>query len=280
MINLSDEDKKIIHDYFFGDSLIYCGVKRFDLSTGSYYAKYCCGDNALKELFGKKIFDFVGIKSPEYKYYDELNSVIICEDLHSIGNFTYMSKIPRIIEETRNKTFSFGMLIDNLRELCLNKEEIYIQAVVMHFIDILFSNIDRHLNNYGIFIEDNIGTLAVFDNGLFLSYFDNATKPPSCPTYNKRNSKIIECEHFFQSLPNEYIVNLYEIYLRFNVLFVKKLMCDIEKNTGKSFYSKKGTLLKFYKNYLLIGCIFNKYLNNNVKKSVKSEVKLSMMKKD
>ena len=151
----------------------------------------------------------------------------------------------------------------------------------MHFIDILFSNTERVLSKYGIFIEDCIGTLAVFDNGSFLNQFDRATEPSSCfYTYNKKNSKIIECDYFLKLLPLEYMIKLYEIYLRFNLSFVMKLMIDTEKETGKKFSAKKDILLKYYKNYLLIGCIFNKYLNNNVKKSVNSEVKLSMMKKD
>ena len=59
----------------------------------------------------------------------------------------------------------------------------------MHFIDMLFSNVDRHIYNYGISIdENNNGCLVVFDNGLFLDYFDKIVKPPS--TINVKYPKV------------------------------------------------------------------------------------------
>ena len=268
MISLTDKEKYIIKKYIVEHDIVYFNVKKFDFSNGTYYIKFCKEDEAFKELLGKKVFDIVGIKCPEYKYYKDLYCVV-SEDLNTFGKFTYMSDFPFIVDDTTYRRISFGILVEAVCKYFNNKDDVYYQVVVMHFIDILFSNIDRHLNNYGVFIdENNNGSLAGFDNGLLLDNFDCITKPQSCITEKMFFSKIVECEYFIKKLPLEYRLKLYELYLKFTPSFVKELMEEVDNESGINFKAKKSTLLKYYKNYLLVGMVMNKYISHSDKKEI------------
>ena len=267
MINLNDRDKLLIKKYIVDHDISYYCVNRFNLSEGSYYVKYCTPDEGFREMLGKRIFDLVGIKCPDYKYYKELYCVI-SEDLNSCGEFIYMSNFPFIVDDTTYRRISFEILVDAICKYFTNKDEVYFQIVVMHFIDILFSNVDRHLNNYGVYSDGKIGSLAVFDNGLLLDNFDCITKPPTCVTEKMLFTKMIECDYFIKKLPSEYKFKLYELYLKFTPSFVKKLIEELEKESGIEFKTKKSTLLKYYKNYLFTGIVLNKYTSMFDRKEV------------
>ena len=62
MIYLTEKDKEQIK-YDEWDKVV-----RFDLSEGSHYAKFTDQTGVFRELFGKKIFDKIGISSPDYLY--------------------------------------------------------------------------------------------------------------------------------------------------------------------------------------------------------------------
>ena len=80
MIILNNEDKlKLKYDRNIR-------VKYVDLSIGSYYAKYCFDDEIFKELLGKKVFDMVGIKCPNYFMFRDEHCVL-SEDLNKYNHF-------------------------------------------------------------------------------------------------------------------------------------------------------------------------------------------------
>ena len=63
MICLTEEDKEQIK-YDEWDKVV-----RFDLSEGSHYAKFTDQTGAFRELFGKKIFDKIGISLFHESFY-------------------------------------------------------------------------------------------------------------------------------------------------------------------------------------------------------------------
>ena len=274
MINLNEKDKFKIKRYIVEHDISHYSVNRFNLSNGSFYVKYCTPDEGFREMLGKRIFDIAGIKCPDYKYYKELHCVV-SEDLNSFGKFIYMSNFPFIVEDTTYRRISFGILVDAVCNYFDNKDEIYYQVAVMHFIDILFSNIDRHLNNYGVYVKENKGILSVFDNGMLLNNFDCITKPQSCISDKMFFTKMIECDHFIKNLPLKYRLKLYELYLKFTPDFVKELIDNLENESGIEFISKKSTLLKYYKNYLFTGFVLSKHTNMCDRREI---VKLNKMK--
>ena len=140
MIKLSFEDRLQIKEKNFD----YFNVHHFDFSCGSFYVKKCSLGDSFMELFAKKVFDIVGIICANYYLLND--NFIISEDLKKLDNFLYITNLRGI--KLRNVTLD--MVRDSLTEIVCNKEDIKLQLNIMHFIDILFSNTDRHTKNYGI----------------------------------------------------------------------------------------------------------------------------------
>lgn len=242
MIYLTEEDKSRIK-YDGWDK-----IKRIDLSNGSFYTKFTGKDGAFRELFGKKIFDIVGIPSPEYLYIKEENCILSTDLREEYPNF----KLAYEMADIRNINDLY-----NLIKKFKNYDEIIKQVNIMHFIDILFGNTDRHSNNYGFNInEDGTASLVVLDNEEMLFDYIHATRPVSFPTENHLSfidySKEAEYKYFLESLPEEHKQVIYYLLQIFNIKEVFKLMNDLEQENNCRFKNKRKFFLEYLKNYLKI----------------------------
>ena len=186
-------------------------------------------EDKLRELIGKEVFDMVGIKCPEYCYIKE-KRCLVSEDLHNLNAFMYMSEIPEIKKDIYWRRITLDIVKKSACEIINNKEELELEINIMHFIDILFSNADRHLNNYGISIdENNLGHISVFDNGMFIENLDCVTKPMACSVTNKK-PKYQECEYFIKKLKEEHKKYIYEIFKTFTPKILILIMNKIESH--------------------------------------------------
>lgn len=271
MLKLSEKEKNKLKR----SDLSYHNVKQYKLKSGSYYVKYCFEDEGLKELIGKKVFDIVGIKCPEY-FYMINDKKLISSDLTSLSRFMYMDKLPGIDDDIYFRQITLDIVIDAVLKEVRNKEEMLLQINIMHFIDILFSNIDRHLGNYGLFFDkNNNGYLAVFDNGLFISHLDCVTRPLSKTGIKGFNPKGQECEYFLENLSLEHKKYMYELFLKFTPSVVEEIILSIEKEYNYNFRLSKKLIREYKKNYLMIYFIINKSIKSEIQKEKTKEIKLN-----
>lgn len=254
MINFSEEDIEIINNI----SNTYINVHHVNLSSGAYYVKFCTEDEALKEILGKKIFDVVGIYCPKYTYLKE-QKCIVSEDLNQLLNFKYMKELKFL------KSVTLDTVINKVCQIVANKNEITRELNIMHFIDILFSNTDRHTNNYGLTIdESNNSKLVVFDNGMFLEHLDYVTKPVSSRISSLKNAKASECEAFLNTLTNEELEIILELFNRFKPENIELILNSIEIEYNFKFNSKNTLLKNYIQNYKQLFYIMYKYKTINL----------------
>ena len=246
MIKLTEEDKlKIIRNK---PTTKLNRVKKLDLDCGPCYAKFCDNTGAFRELFGKKIFDIVGIASADYTFYKEENCVISSDLVKEYKNFKQTTSLGEV--NNLGQLHKIAMQFNNYDELC-------IQINIMHFIDMLFGNVDRHTDNYGFSIDEkNNAKLVVLDNELMLHDYYHAKRPVSFPTTSPlafvTYSHESEMNFFIHNL-SEHQQNLMMHYLKtFNMKNVYMIMRSIERN-NKCKFKEKNTLLKNYmKNYMRV----------------------------
>lgn len=240
MIYITEQDK---------DKINYNGwekVERLDLSNGSYYAKYTGTDGAFRELFGKKIFDMVGIPSPDYLYIKDKNCILTTDLREKYKNFVFANELGDIT--------SIDVLEEVLKQFT-NYDELIKAINIMHFIDILFCNTDRHSSNYGFAInEDNSATLVVLDNELMLDDFTHATRPVSFPTNSHftflEYSKVAEYIYFLEKLPEDQKQIVYYLLKKFDIKTVYSIMTEIETEHKCKFKRKNKIFINYLKNYI------------------------------
>lgn len=253
MINLTEEDKKKIK-YEMN-----VWLRNVQLSTGSYYAKYCSmfcsADTMYGELIGKKVADIVGLKCPNYYiYWDE--QCILSEDLNSYKGFYFAKDIGinnTILNDIRE-------CLEKQRDECgrfTNVDELMFQVYMMHFIDILFSNTDRHEENYGFILKDDgKGELVIFDHGDILTHLDIATRPLSFDKASDMDyalySKAAEASYFFENASEEVMTMVNSLFLAFDVRRVSMILNSVEKDANRKFVHKKEYLKAYKKNYKMI----------------------------
>ena len=207
------------------------------------------------------------------EYFLEKENCVISEDLNDLPNFQYINDISSVKKCLKSRQIISLDLISNLlMDIIYNKDEIKLQVNIMHFIDILFSNVDRHICNYGISIdENNNGNLIVFDNGLFLYYFDKIVKPPSTVNLKYPKERIGEIEYFIKNLSFEHKKYIYEIFCRLTPYNVLLIMDKIEREYNFKFSSKNKLIINYTKNYFILNGLINKFIGNNIRKKVNSE---------
>lgn len=141
-----------------------------------------------------------------------------------------------------------------------NLNKIYFQIDVMHFIDILLSNIDRHISNFGFSLkEDNTGYLVVYDNADMLNEFDKATRPMSIETTEPLSfvfiKKGIEAKEFINNVDEDayqYFMKIYDMLTPSRLFSMIKV---IEKEINIKFPDKIFVYKSYVRNYLMIGKI-------------------------
>lgn len=260
MILNSDDIKKI---QFKKDNVV---VKKVNLSIGHYYAKYCTIQDAFRELLGKKVFDLVGIKCPLYHYVEQAHCVI-SEDIKNFD--TFYNPFDLEMNGYTLKDIKEKLLLQQEQGKFTNIDHIYFQIDVMHFIDILLSNIDRHISNFGFSLkDDNTGYLVVYDNADMLNEFEKATRPMAIETSEPLSfvftSKRAEAKEFINNVDEgtyQYFMRIYEM-LAPNRLFSMIKIIEIENNI--KFHDKISVFKSYIRNYLMIGKILKQ--NNKIKK--------------
>lgn len=237
MIYLTEEDKSKIQ---------YNGLYRVDLSSGSYYVKNTGNSGAFRELFGKKIFDIVGILSPEYLYIKDKNCILSSDLNQTYKRFIFASQL--------NDITNINVLYESLKQF-KNYEELITSVNIMHFIDTLFCNTDRHSDNYGFAVnEDNTARLVVLDNELMLDDFTCATRPVSFPTHShviyRSYSKECEYKYFLDTLSEEHKLLIFYLLKKIDLKTVYFIMNSLERENNCKFKNK--FFLKYVKNYIML----------------------------
>ncbi len=244
---LSDKDVELLK--FKENDVV---VKKVILSTGEYYVKYCSNRDAFMELLGKIVFDLVGICCPEYIYIKEAHCVL-SEDIKKYDTFYNpfdLNMNGYTLKNVKERLFE--------SELFSNLEQINLHINVMHFIDILFSNIDRHISNFCFLRkEDGSGYLVVFDNADFLQKFDKATRPMSIDDADSLSfvftDKEVEARDFIGKLSEEERLYLLKIYEMFSPMRLFTIVRQIEKENNIKLPDKLDVFKKYLKNYLMVG---------------------------
>lgn len=201
----------------------------------------------------------VGIKCPNY-YMIQDEHCVLSEDLNNYNKFYYTDEIIENVTSINDLKIFFEYQSDKYNRYT-NIDELMFQIYIMHFIDILFSNVDRHTSNYGFYLNDD-GTayLVVFDNGEFLDHFDKATRPVSFPSNDPMNyafySKETECRYFMEHADDK-IMEMVKITLsKFNLNTVRLVMKEVEKDTNYKFSCKNKLMISYLKNYLMVYKVF------------------------
>ncbi len=247
---LSREDIKTL--IFKEDRVV---VRKIKLSIGEYYAKYCNDYDAFRELLGKKVFDLVGIKCPEYKYVKEVHCVI-SEDVEKWDKYYNPFDLNMNGHTLMN-------VKDKLYGKFTNSDEICFQVDLMHFIDILFANIDRHVSNFGFSKkEDGSGYLVVFDNAEFLYDFEKGTRPMAIDdsdallfVFTRKQDEALE---FFSKLSEEEKQYFLKVYEMFSPMRVLTIINSIEKENSIKLPNKLRVLKDYIKNYIMVGKVLKK----------------------
>lgn len=244
----SDLDK-IQHDYFVM-------ADRVDLSIGSYYYKFCSINSRFMELLGAKVFDLVGIKHAEYEYVQE-KACLLSKDLNTYERLYSCYDLYIMRANTLDQVMS---AMDKLGIQCgYDVSKVKLQIEVMHFIDILFSNIDRHISNFGFYLyPDGLVELVVLDNEYFLQNFKIATRPMACGDDEIEEqdfmgiSKRYEASKFFESMSDE----LRELIPKYLELFspsrVEVMLNSLEDEQCLGWPNKRYSLRHYKKNYKMI----------------------------
>jgi hypothetical protein len=242
MIELTEEDKAKI-EYQGWDN-----VSKFNLSSGIYYGKFTNNDGAFKELFGKKIFDIVGINSAKYYYFQEKECIVSTDLEKQYKNYKPASKYGSIY--SLNDLYNIALKFNN-------KEEVILQINIMHFMDILFSNRDRHVDNYGFTVdENNNAKLIVLDNGQILEEFGSLIIPISTNSnshqevYKHLNEE--ELQLFINNLNQEQKELMIHYLKKFNLKNVYMIMRSIERENKCKFKIKKKLFFEYIKHYMKI----------------------------
>ena len=234
-------------------------VKKVLLSTGEFYAKYCTIHDAFMEILGSKVFSLVGIKCPNYTYIKDAHCVL-SENVKNYDKFHNPFDLGMngyTLMNVKNKLAGYF-----LQGKFTNHKEICFQIDIMHFIDILFSNIDRHISNFGFSLkEDGMGYLVVYDNADFLQEFEKATRPMSIEGSNGLDfvftSKREEAKVFISSLSEEERLYMLKIYEMFSPLRLLSIISGIEKDNDIKLPNKLSIMKSYIKNYMMIGKLLN-----------------------
>lgn len=260
---LSEEDLcKIECDGFFL-------VDQVDLSIGSYYYKFAGPGEVFRELLGSKVFKMVGIKCAEYEYLPQ-KKCLMSKDLNS--------------ERIMYTPSSFGMKGITLYDVYMgiergrfnNPDQVKLSIEIMHFIDLLFSNIDRHSTNFGFYLDSNNNAeLVLFDNGCFLSHYDIATRPLAFQVGGMSSmqfmsiSKKEEAKEFFKRMSPE-MRELVPMYLElFEPSRVEFMISQIEKEIGMEFPEKKYNMRKYKRNYSMVSSFVKGKKESFIKRFIK-----------
>ncbi len=227
-------------------------VRKIKLSTGEYYAKYCGVRDGFRELLGSEVFNLVGIKCPRYYYVKEAYCTL-SEDVKKYDEFYNPF-------ELNMNGYTLSEVKSKLNGFVTNEEELYWQFEIMHFIDILFSNIDRHISNYGFSKrEDGSGYLVVFDNADFLKDFEKATRPMAIATNDPLDfvftSKQNEAMEFISHLSDKERLYFLKIYEMFSPSRLFSIVRTIEKENGIKLPDKLNIFKSYINNYVMIGSI-------------------------
>jgi hypothetical protein len=261
-MRLSKEDLDKIHydGYFL--------VQQVNLSIGSYYAKFCNINSRFMELLGKKVFDLVGIKSADYEYVQE-KGCLLSEDLncdkHMFSCYDLFIMRANTLKQVYDGLDNLTYRLNNGIEYKVDKVKLQIE--IMHFIDILFSNVDRHISNFGFYLHDNGEVeLVLLDNEYFLQNFKTATRPMSCGDDEIESqdfmavSKKYEATKFFESMSDEMKALVSKYLELFSPERVELLLNTIEEEQCLGWPLKASSLRQYKKNYKMICKLLN--MNN------------------
>ena len=153
----------------------------------------------------------------------------------------------------KNNKIKFKNYLGELHKIAKqfnNYDELCLQINIMHFIDILFSNTDRHTRNYGYTIDElNNARLVVLDNGMFLEHLDYVTKPVSSRITNLKNPKRSECDLFLDNVDLECKKYMIEIFDKLTPENVELIINSIDREYGFDFNLKQNLIDNYKKNY-------------------------------
>lgn len=258
---LGDVTMKLTKDDL--DKIRYDGfmlVDQVDLSTGSYYYKFCNINSRFMELLGQKVFNMVGIKSADY-YYVQEKGCLLSKDLNTDNRMFNCYDLFIMRANTMNQVMS-GLDRLSIKD-GYKVDKVKLQVEIMHFIDILFSNIDRHIGNFRFYIyEDGELELVLLDNEYFLQNFKIATRPMVCSDDEIEEkdfmcvSKRYEAMKFFEIISDELRALIPKYLELFSPDRVEVMLNTIEEEQCLGWPLKRYSLRQYKKNYKMVCKLF------------------------
>lgn len=238
-LSLDDLEKIEFDNFFF--------VNQVNLSIGSYYAKFCSMEEIFRELLGQMVFELVGIECAKYEYIPQ-KKCLLSKDLHE-------NRILKNLTELGIKGNTLFKVYEGIACNFSNYKQLKLSIEIMHFIDLLFSNIDRHTSNFAFSInDDNSAELVVYDNGYFLDYYSIATRPVAvteCTDFFL-HSKKEEAVAFISCMSDEMKLLVPKYLELFTPEKVETMINNIKKRLNIEFSQKQYHMKKFRKNYNMV----------------------------
>lgn len=168
------------------------GIQLKKYHQGIWYKRDSEGGEAFSEVAVSLFYDYLSPHVPhvQYRFHPQSKSICICKDFTSGGEFLSLEQFlldsgchpDSLFDEDRFDTVSAL-----LPRLGINPYTSQMYWSLIHQLDILFSNPDRHNNNLGFIVSGSSVSLApVFDNGFSFGVSSCTTKSLSPSKY--RNS--------------------------------------------------------------------------------------------
>ena len=243
--------------------------KYVNLSSGNYHMKCCDQSNMVKELFGKKIANIIGLSCPDYQYITEANC-ILSKNIKIDHTFFWAHELG--IDGTTLKNIGECLEFQKANyNRFTNVQEIMFQVYLMHFMDIIFSNIDRSIVNFGFKLnDDNTGYLAIIDHGEMFDHFNLATRPLSFEKAGNLDytayTKVIEFKCFISKMAPELLRVFEQLFLLFEPKKIKLMIEQIETENNLKLFNKKEILKNYKINYKGLSKVLKKDVSLRRKK--------------
>lgn len=264
-IRLTEKDKEQLRkDWRYYRRLV-------NLSAGNFWAEWHDDSTEILSIFlGKKVADMIGIESPELWKIPSKNCILIepngekiktIADLAVNGGMEFIANGMTTYEELFKITelCSDSATLSDFRiilQACgyTNVNEIMHKMYALHFTDILFGNISRNASSYGVKLNaDKSGSLVSMDNENMLYRLPCSIIPTSFSKDDVEEcTEMTEVEYFIGNA-DEDVRQIIDILMKkFSVRNVWLMMNAIERETNCKFACKKGLLMNYLHNYIMV----------------------------
>lgn len=260
MIVLTEKDKEILCECVGYIS------QELNLGCGTFFCKKALFEaDAFSELLGKRLADIFNIKNPYIKiqlinkdYY------ILSESLKNLG----FKSAFHLGLGSNNRKFNACSLVDIgcFIDTFPNSLELMFNIIKVYIYDILFSNDDRSLENWGFCISRNKIEITIMDNENILNPYYNIVFGNLHASLKYKELTIYEdFELFLQEFGSIYL-NLVAYYFEFiTPSYFNQLVDSIDEENIFNREIKERYKSAYFEHYQSLKSIYDKFLGRRDK---------------